>query len=282
MNLAPGLLAVLFWIQKVGVACRHGKKCSKQKPVHAAAAGKQYGYEGVHMLVLSEWSSSMPWFSTVWRPVCGTKLAGVRWMPLWTSLNPSWRPHNMQNKWSDTRALSKHLAVAQLDACLTKVGLVDIGYQELEVLQDEASVYKLIGPMLIKQDLVEAKANVSKRLEYIGAEMYDSLRTTSLFLFFLITKNPFSWFWTKETTQTVLPENNIHVIHKLHEPSTLLPWSIAGTTKREIVESASQSFTHVSSFIYDWQYLSPLQTSGSERIPPSRAYKTETERNKMR
>jgi len=32
-------------------------------------------------------------------------------------------------------------------------------------------VYKLVGPMLIKQDLVEAKANVSKRLEYIGAEI---------------------------------------------------------------------------------------------------------------
>ena len=32
-------------------------------------------------------------------------------------------------------------------------------------------VYKLIGPALIKQDLVEAKANVSKRLEFIGGEL---------------------------------------------------------------------------------------------------------------
>mmetsp|Transcript_22558 Transcript_22558/g.49420 ORF Transcript_22558/g.49420 Transcript_22558/m.49420 type:complete len:129 (-) Transcript_22558:429-815(-) len=43
--------------------------------------------------------------------------------------------------------------------------------KELEVVEDEANVYKLIGPMLIKQDLVEAKANVGKRLEYINAEI---------------------------------------------------------------------------------------------------------------
>jgi len=43
--------------------------------------------------------------------------------------------------------------------------------QELDVLEEDAAVYKLVGPMLIKQDLVEAKSNVSKRLEYIGGEM---------------------------------------------------------------------------------------------------------------
>jgi prefoldin beta subunit len=31
-------------------------------------------------------------------------------------------------------------------------------------------VYKLIGPVLIKQDLVEAKSNVEKRLEFIQNE----------------------------------------------------------------------------------------------------------------
>ena len=39
--------------------------------------------------------------------------------------------------------------------------------QELERLEDDANVYKLIGPVLIKQDLVEAKSNVEKRLEFI-------------------------------------------------------------------------------------------------------------------
>lgn len=33
-------------------------------------------------------------------------------------------------------------------------------------------VYKLIGPVLVKQDQAEAKSNVEKRLEFIRGEMY--------------------------------------------------------------------------------------------------------------
>ena len=36
---------------------------------------------------------------------------------------------------------------------------------------DAAGVYKLIGPALIKQDPVEAKSNVQKRLDYISGEL---------------------------------------------------------------------------------------------------------------
>ncbi len=43
--------------------------------------------------------------------------------------------------------------------------------QELALLDDDANVYKLIGPALIKQDLVEAKSNVQKRLDYIKGEL---------------------------------------------------------------------------------------------------------------
>ncbi|XP_024360512.1 prefoldin subunit 6 [Physcomitrium patens] len=43
--------------------------------------------------------------------------------------------------------------------------------KELELLEDDANVYKLIGPVLVKQDLAEAKANVNKRLDYITAEL---------------------------------------------------------------------------------------------------------------
>ncbi|KAG0557151.1 hypothetical protein KC19_11G106200 [Ceratodon purpureus] len=43
--------------------------------------------------------------------------------------------------------------------------------KELELLDDDANVFKLIGPVLVKQDLAEAKANVNKRLEYITAEL---------------------------------------------------------------------------------------------------------------
>jgi prefoldin beta subunit len=32
-------------------------------------------------------------------------------------------------------------------------------------------VFKLVGPVLVKQDQVEAKSNVDKRLEFIGGEI---------------------------------------------------------------------------------------------------------------
>ncbi len=48
---------------------------------------------------------------------------------------------------------------------------VNVILQELELLDDDANVYKLIGPVLVKQDLAEAKANVNKRLDYITAEL---------------------------------------------------------------------------------------------------------------
>ncbi|KAH7568584.1 hypothetical protein JRO89_XS06G0018600 [Xanthoceras sorbifolium] len=42
---------------------------------------------------------------------------------------------------------------------------------ELGLLNEEANVYKLIGPVLVKQDLAEANANVRKRIDYISAEL---------------------------------------------------------------------------------------------------------------
>ena len=38
-------------------------------------------------------------------------------------------------------------------------------------MTDKNTVYKLIGPVLVKQDQAEAKANVAKRLEFITSEM---------------------------------------------------------------------------------------------------------------
>ena len=43
--------------------------------------------------------------------------------------------------------------------------------QELELLAEDAAVYKLVGPVLIKQDQYEAKSNVQKRLDFITGEM---------------------------------------------------------------------------------------------------------------
>lgn len=57
--------------------------------------------------------------------------------------------------------------------------------KELDLLNEDTNVYKLIGPVLVKQDLAEANANVRKRIEYITAELYALLG----FLIFCFRKN---------------------------------------------------------------------------------------------
>lgn len=49
--------------------------------------------------------------------------------------------------------------------------MISLAFQELDLLESANIVYKLIGPVLVKQDLDEAKATVTKRLEYINGEM---------------------------------------------------------------------------------------------------------------
>jgi prefoldin beta subunit len=43
--------------------------------------------------------------------------------------------------------------------------------QELNIMSGDAAVYKLVGPVLAKQDTHEAKTNVEKRIEYIAKEI---------------------------------------------------------------------------------------------------------------
>ncbi len=42
---------------------------------------------------------------------------------------------------------------------------------EFNLMSGDASVYKLVGPVLAKQDTNEAKTNVEKRIEYITKEI---------------------------------------------------------------------------------------------------------------
>ncbi|XP_031574472.1 prefoldin subunit 6-like [Actinia tenebrosa] len=56
----------------------------------------------------------------------------------------------------------------QLDAQLTENNVVK---EELEKIESSGEVYKLIGPVLVKQDLEEAKQTVAKRIEYISGEI---------------------------------------------------------------------------------------------------------------
>lgn len=43
--------------------------------------------------------------------------------------------------------------------------------QELKRLDDDANVFKAVGPVLVKQDLMEARSNVSNRLDYIKKDI---------------------------------------------------------------------------------------------------------------
>jgi hypothetical protein len=52
--------------------------------------------------------------------------------------------------------------------------------QELELLEEDASVFKLIGPVLVKQELVEVKNNVTKRVEFIKSDMCAPARERNL------------------------------------------------------------------------------------------------------
>nr|CAG4646754.1 EOG090X0MQF [Macrothrix elegans] len=56
----------------------------------------------------------------------------------------------------------------QLDSQLTENNGVR---DELNLLEGDSNVFKLVGPVLIKQDLDEAKQNVSKRIDYITGEI---------------------------------------------------------------------------------------------------------------
>lgn len=56
----------------------------------------------------------------------------------------------------------------QLDGQLNENVIVK---QELDLMKGDSEVYKLIGPVLIKQDLEEAKQNVVKRMDYIKGEL---------------------------------------------------------------------------------------------------------------
>ncbi|KAF0288959.1 Prefoldin subunit 6 [Amphibalanus amphitrite] len=63
----------------------------------------------------------------------------------------------------------KALAARQtLDGQMNENALVK---EEMSLLEDGAKVYKLIGPVLVKQDPEEASQNVAKRLDYIKGEL---------------------------------------------------------------------------------------------------------------
>ncbi|KAL2982794.1 hypothetical protein AAZX31_12G006500 [Glycine max] len=79
----------------------------------------------------------------------------------------------LENKANDLSKLQKEIAKNhQMRKKYTlQLGENELVLKELDLLKDDTNVYKLIGPVLVKQDLAEANANVRKRIEYISAEL---------------------------------------------------------------------------------------------------------------
>lgn len=63
-----------------------------------------------------------------------------------------------------------HKAIAQKQQLDGQLNENKVVLEELTLLKKDSEVYKLIGPVLIKQDLDEARQNVTKRIEYITKE----------------------------------------------------------------------------------------------------------------
>ncbi|KAK4440159.1 UNVERIFIED_CONTAM: Prefoldin subunit [Sesamum radiatum] len=80
---------------------------------------------------------------------------------------------DLENKANDLNKLQKDIAKNhQVRKKYTiQLGENELVLKELDLLNEEANVYKLIGPVLVKQDLAEANANVRKRIDYISAEL---------------------------------------------------------------------------------------------------------------
>ena len=47
----------------------------------------------------------------------------------------------------------------------------ELVHWELELLEPESNVYKLVGPIMAKQDLTESKGNVKERIKFLDGEM---------------------------------------------------------------------------------------------------------------
>ncbi|KAI3939185.1 hypothetical protein MKX01_002053 [Papaver californicum] len=81
--------------------------------------------------------------------------------------------HDLENKANDLSELQKDIAKNhQVRKKYTiQLGENELVLKELDLLNEDANVFKLIGPVLVKQDMAEANANVRKRIEYISAEL---------------------------------------------------------------------------------------------------------------
>ena len=90
----------------------------------------------------------------------------------------------MQNLQKDMKRLaeSRQQLIEQQSECeivkkvaisfnLAKKKKKNENFQEVDLLEESAKVFKLIGNVLVKQSTKECKTNVDKRIEFISKEM---------------------------------------------------------------------------------------------------------------
>lgn len=70
----------------------------------------------------------------------------------------------------DVQAQMQQLA-RQKQTLMTQLNENQLVMKELELVKGDRPVYKLVGPVLVKQDLAEAKDTITKRLEYIQKQL---------------------------------------------------------------------------------------------------------------
>ena len=75
----------------------------------------------------------------------------------------------LEGQLNNFRTLQKEIGKLQSSSSEqgTRILENEMVLKELELLEEEAQVFKLIGPVLVKQELVEVKNNVTKRVEFI-------------------------------------------------------------------------------------------------------------------
>lgn len=79
----------------------------------------------------------------------------------------------LQNELTNFKTVQKELQKSistrqQLDGQLNENEIVK---EELNLLPEDGRVFKSVGPVLIKTELIEAKQNVNKRIDFINKEL---------------------------------------------------------------------------------------------------------------
>jgi chaperonin cofactor prefoldin len=116
------------------------------------------------------------WYAATWSRQIGDQYSkkDTKWI-----IKQIWAPWSQQDRNSKanskrTRVCKKYAIKYSRKSTYTHVKIIVLTtYQEFNSLADDANIYKLVGPVLLKQDTTEAKSTVDGRLEYIGGEMYE-------------------------------------------------------------------------------------------------------------